>query len=50
MNQANILSVITTNWQTPPSNCNIICEFTLFARSLVSGQLSTRTFKLNIQL
>ena len=50
MNQANILNVITTNWQTPPSNCNIICEFTLFARSLVSGQLSTYTFKLNIQL
>jgi hypothetical protein len=50
MNQANILSVITSNWQTPPSNCNIICEFTLFARSLVSGQLSTNTFKLNIQL
>jgi hypothetical protein len=54
MNQANILSVITANWQTPPANCNIICEFTLFTNSFLSVSSSvppkSQPFKLNIQL
>ena len=54
MNQANILSVITSKWQTPPANCNILCEFTLFANSFIGVGSSikpvTQSFKLNIQL
>ncbi len=54
MNQSNILSVITSNWQTPPPNCNIICEFTFNAEPLLvlatPPQEVSQFFKLNIQL
>lgn len=50
MTQSEILSVITSAWQTPPTDCNIRCVFKLFSRSLVTGQLVTQSFKLDIQL
>lgn len=50
MNQANILSVITANWQTPPADCDIICTFTITASSLVTLKQDTQSFKLNILL
>jgi hypothetical protein len=51
MNQADILSVITTNWETPPSNSTIICTFTINAGKVSPPELKdSQSFKLTIQL
>ena len=51
MNQADILSVITTNWETPPSNSTIICMFTINAGTVSPPELKdSQSFKLTIQL
>jgi hypothetical protein len=54
MSQNDIISVITNNWQTPPPNSNIICDFAFQAEPIlvaaVPPQPVYQFFKLDIQI